>query len=62
MSDLDKEIKEQAIREKLLRLRYYQGIKNAGEFHETFIAPPKDYWISSNIFSLSPNFGKLYLT
>lgn len=43
--------------DKQLRMGYYQGIKTKGDFSETFIAPPP-HWLTQNIFSIDPNFGK----
>ena len=55
MNERDSKLKN----EKDLRLKFYQGIRKAGDFNETFIAPPPSYWLSSNLFSLSPDFGNL---
>jgi hypothetical protein len=42
------------IDERSIRMRYYQGLRNKGNFRETFINP-KSYWLNPNIFSVSPD-------
>jgi hypothetical protein len=44
--------------ERLLRMRYYQGLRNQGNFRETFLNI-KSYWLNHNIFSVSPNVGNI---
>jgi hypothetical protein len=60
-----KEIEKQdqaADNEKLLRMRYYKGRKNTGEFRDTFIQSPQQYWLSSNLFSIAPDLSILIFT
>jgi hypothetical protein len=45
-----------SVEERLIRMRYYQGLRNKGNFRDTFLNP-KSYWINHNIFSVSPNIG-----
>ena len=42
-------------RSKDLRMKLYHSIKKQGEFSATFIAPPA-HWLSTNVFSINPQF------
>ncbi len=42
--------------ERYVRMRYYQNIKNKGEFSDTFISPPA-HWLNPNIFVINQGFG-----
>jgi hypothetical protein len=44
--------------EKKLRMKYYQGIRNKGDFNNTFITPPA-HWLNTNFFIINQDFGKL---
>ena len=42
--------------ERDLRMRYYQNIKNKGDFSETFITPPA-HWLNPNLFVINQGFS-----
>jgi hypothetical protein len=44
-------------KDKELRMRYYQSVKNRGDFSNTFIQPPA-HWLKSNLFTIAQNFGE----
>ena len=44
-------------KDKELRMRYYQSVKNKGEFSNTFIQPPA-HWLKSNLFTIAQHFGE----
>jgi hypothetical protein len=57
----ENERKEKDNAEKLLRLKYYQQIKNEKQDNTvSFITPNSSYWMPTHIFSVSPEFGKLF--
>jgi hypothetical protein len=54
MSDNDKPSRE---KDKELRMRYYQSIKDKGDFSQTFIQPPA-HWLNPNLFVINQNFNE----
>jgi hypothetical protein len=43
--------------DKELRKRYYESIKQKGDFSETFIQPPA-HWLTSDLFVINQNFNE----
>jgi hypothetical protein len=44
-------------KDKELRMRYYQSVKNKGDFSNTFIQPPA-HWLKPNLFIIAQDFGE----
>jgi hypothetical protein len=43
-------------KDKELRWKYYQSIREKGEFSENFLTPPP-HWLNPALFSINPEFG-----
>lgn len=43
-------------KDKELRLKYYQTIREKGDFSSNFITPPP-HWLNPAVFSINPEFG-----
>jgi hypothetical protein len=44
-------------KDKELRWKYYQSIRDKGEFENHFLTPPP-HWLNPALFSINPEFGK----